>query len=72
MNEIDQTDQTDQINEKDENSEKCRHDTLGSLTPGAIRSFLDLEERVKPKIGQRVLFGFTSPQLSFIETVRYF
>jgi transposase len=45
---------------------------IKGVTPGAIRSFLDLEERVKPKIGQRVLFGFTSPQLSFIETVRYF
>ena len=35
---------------------------------GGIRSFLDLKERVKSKIGQSVLFGFTSPELSFIET----
>jgi hypothetical protein len=33
-----------------------------------------LKELVKSKIGQSVLFGFTSPQLSFIETqtTRYF
>jgi transposase len=35
--------------------------------PGAIRSFLDLKELLKSKIGQTLLFGFT-PQLSFIET----
>ena len=32
-----------------------------------IRSFLDLKEMVSSKIGQRVLFGFTYPRLSFIE-----
>ena len=45
----------------------------GAIT-GDVRSFLDLKELVKSKIGQSVLFGFTSPQLSFIETqsARYF
>jgi len=33
-----------------------------------IRSFLDFKELVKSKMGQRVLFGFLCPQLSFIET----
>jgi phenylalanyl-tRNA synthetase beta subunit len=32
-----------------------------------IRSFLDFTELVKSKIGQRVLFGFIYPRLSFIE-----
>jgi hypothetical protein len=47
---------------------------IKGVTPGVIRSFLDLKELVKSKIGQSVLFGFTSPQLSFIETqsARYF
>jgi len=34
---------------------------------GDIRSFLDFKELVKSKIGQRVLFDFLCPQLSFIE-----
>ena len=33
-----------------------------------IRSFLDFKELVNSKIGQRVLFGFIYPRLSFIET----
>jgi transposase len=33
-----------------------------------IRSFLDYTELVSSKIGRRVLFGFTSLRLSFIET----
>ena len=47
---------------------------IKGVTPGVIRSFLDLKELVKLKIGRRVLFGFTSPRLSFIETqtARYF
>jgi phenylalanyl-tRNA synthetase beta subunit len=39
----------------------------GAMTRG-IRSFLDFKELVNLKIGQRVLFGFTYPRLSFIET----
>jgi transposase len=39
----------------------------GAMTRG-VRSFLDFKELVNLKIGQRVLFGFTYPRLSFIET----
>jgi len=47
---------------------------IKGVIPGVIRSFLDLQELVKSQIGRGVLFGFTSPQLSFIETQspRYF
>jgi hypothetical protein len=47
---------------------------IKGVIPEVIRSFLDPKKLVKSKISQRGLFGFTSPQLSFIETqtVRYF
>jgi hypothetical protein len=41
---------------------------IKGVIPGVIRSFLDLKERLESKIGQSVLLGFTSAQLSFIET----
>ena len=40
---------------------------IKGVTPGVIRSFLDLKELVKSKIGQRMLLGLTYPRLFFIE-----
>jgi transposase len=47
---------------------------IKGVIPGVTRSFLDLKELVKSKSRQSLLFGFSSPQLSFIETqsTRYF
>ena len=41
---------------------------IKGVIPGVIRSFLDDMELVSSKIGRRVLFGFTYPRLSVIET----